>query len=174
MYSHCIFLFLIIIINQLNCIFSGVALDTEKSFVLSLDSLSTLSIYFSPKIHDARISGRSNQIPVNQSVFDTATCNHCESCTCVYYKDTTVTEGTKQAYHKDRNRIERGDQAAVIVFTASGWRGRCCTARPLWADGRGLGRGGRWWWENNRQSLRKRWAARRISNGRANKVGNER
>ena len=120
MYSHCIFLFLIIIINQLNGISSGVALDIARSFVLSLDSLATLSIYFFPKIYAARISGRTNQIPGNQSVFHTATGNHCEYCTCVSYNDTTVTKGIKQAYHKDRNRIDGGDQAAVIVFTASG------------------------------------------------------
>ena len=98
---------MIMIINQLNGV-SGVELDTARSFVLSLDSLATLSIYFSPKIHAARISGRTNQILVNQSIFHTTTGNHCESRCCVSYNATTVAEGTKQAYNKDRNRIDGG------------------------------------------------------------------
>ena len=50
MSCHCAFLLLIVIVDHLSVtLYSGVC-DSETSFIMNLDSLVSLNVYFSPKI----------------------------------------------------------------------------------------------------------------------------
>ena len=98
MYSHCVFLLLIIIVDQLFSTLSSGVCDTATSYILSLDSLVSLIVYFAPKIR-ATGSKTSNQeittfpdgksyipkLPYN-TVVGLDNCSrlggHCEPCTC--------------------------------------------------------------------------------------------
>ena len=50
MSCHCAFLLLIVIVDQLSGMLSYGVCDSETSFIMNLDSLVSLNVYFSPKI----------------------------------------------------------------------------------------------------------------------------
>ena len=60
MSCHCAFLLLIVIVDQLSGTLSHGVCDSETSFIMNLDSLVSLNVYFSPKTR-ATISKTFNQ-----------------------------------------------------------------------------------------------------------------
>ena len=104
MYSHCVLLLLFIIVRLFSGTLSEEVLATATSFILSLDIMITLGVYFVPKIHDARkgtlpahdciILGVTNSY-ISESMADR--CYHSASCTCFSNRNgVSSTTGTSQ------------------------------------------------------------------------------
>ena len=88
MYCHCVYLVLIIIARQLNGVYSEHVIDAAISFILSLDTMTTLGVYFVPMILAARkdtlptlnITTRDNIGSLRKTLGNH--CNHSASCLC--------------------------------------------------------------------------------------------
>ena len=93
MYSYCVSLVLIIIVIQINGVNSEHIIDVEISFILSLDTMTTLGVYFVPKI----LSAKKDSLPKpnitigvsNSSLRKTLRnhCNHSAYCTCFFNRN---------------------------------------------------------------------------------------
>ena len=101
MYFRCIFLVLIVIVKQIN----EDVLDATMSLILSLDTITTLGVYFVPKI----LVARTDTLPTPNSTLGVSPretlgnrCNHNASCTCFSNRNEVKHKTENQRVEEER------------------------------------------------------------------------